>query len=355
MPVPVESIENQSQSPHLDLKGILTSFGHAASCFANAATALSGAAQALAIAADALSEASNKLESLDLGQIADSAGLANPVAFRSPAPEDPALVASSQNMPPSERELDKQPLDDESDTDTDNDYVPDENEDYIQALIKRQREESVQHDNSVNSRLESATTQNQSLPDLPPADEDGSTVPRAFDIPILELLKHEPPFQRSLLVDSQADVLPVACIFAQSYDKVLCYLDCPLPSILLFQKIIKGVTESSVYAASRASASELNSLCRAFNKQNKAVLLLHETVHSDLTITATDELCVIHVGWPADAVRFVKTPLRFAVTKLLTQSWSHAASIKTYIHLVPKSWIAPRRGPKLTTQPSNGK
>ncbi|KAG8733578.1 hypothetical protein FRC10_012280 [Ceratobasidium sp. 414] len=241
----VEPIENQLPNSHLDLQGILTSFGHAASCFANAATTLSSAAQALSIAADALSKASNELECLDISQLADSSSLANLVTSESPAPvADPALVAPLQYVPPSERELNKQPLDKEPDIDHDNDYfavfqrTAEEDEDYIQALIRRQLEENMLRDNSVRSRLESPTTPNHSLPDLPPTDEAESAAPRASEIPISELLKHEPPFKRSLLVDSEADVLPVVCIFAQSFDKVLCYLDCPLPSIMLFQKIV---------------------------------------------------------------------------------------------------------------------
>ncbi|KAG9074872.1 hypothetical protein FS749_013515, partial [Ceratobasidium sp. UAMH 11750] len=225
------------------------------------------------------------MESFDFDQLANSACLANLVTPKSPA--------SSQPAPTNENELGKQPLDEEPDADNDNDYFAEGDEDYIKALIKRQLEENMPLANSPDSLLESPATPSPSLPDLPPA-----------DIPISELLRNEPPFQRSLLVASEADVLPIVCIFAQGYDKVICYLDCPLPSIMLFQKIIKGVTGASVYAATRASASELNSLCRAFNKQTQAILLLHETVHSDLTITTTNGLCVIHAGWPCDADRY---------------------------------------------------
>ncbi|KAG8734044.1 hypothetical protein FRC10_011989 [Ceratobasidium sp. 414] len=289
MSVCVESVESQLSHPHLDLKGIFTSFGHATSCFANAATALSSAAQSLAIAADALSKASNNLEAFYPGPLAASGSLTSPVTSKSPAPDDPA-----QNPTPANGgDVDKKSLDEEPDADNDDDYFVEENEDYIQALINRQLEEKMLRDNSVDSRLGSPTTPGRSLPGVLPTDEVESVAPRAPEIPISEILKHEPPFQRTLLVASEADVLPIACIFAQNHDKVLCYSDCPLPSIMLFQKIIKGVTGTSVYAATRASASELNTLCRAFNKQTKAILLMHETVHSELAITATDELMAL--------------------------------------------------------------
>ncbi|KAG8725168.1 hypothetical protein FRC09_006791 [Ceratobasidium sp. 395] len=305
----VHSLDDLPSYPCPDLKRFLTGFGHAASCFATAATTLSSAAQHLAIAADALSKASIQIESLNFGQPEFSSDSANDVRSESPAPRglsrDPVPPVSRKVTLSEEAGLDDQHINNTFDPDCDDDYFAEEDEIYLQALIKRQREEKMVHETQCVSRSESPTTLNHAMPFILLSDKPVSPKLGATCNNISDIIRNVPPFQRSLLVSSESDILPIVCAFTQCRNKTLCYLTCPLPSMMLFQKIIKGVTGSMVYAVSRATPSEVANVCRASSRQTKAVLLLPDTAHYDATSEAEDDLFVVHMGWPCNDEQYV--------------------------------------------------
>ena len=46
-------------------------------------------------------------------------------------------------------------------------------------------------------------------------------------------------FQRRIIVDSEMDVLPIVCAVSRGFDKVVIYMHCALPSVPLYQKIVR--------------------------------------------------------------------------------------------------------------------
>lgn len=297
----------------------LPRFSHAAKCLADAATILSTAAQAMAVAAQAFSAASAELEILRRPDACPDGTLAG---------KDSSLEASTEQQPtvdPTDcdninaNEVDHampvaNPLEDHveghhSSPDSDY-YMSDDDEEYINSLLRRQREEASNLDAALGTTATSLPTlpsaRSTTLsPPLPVASLPFTAPPQRFPSPAIPPSKEVPlRFQRHILVNLETDVIPVVCALAQSHNKVVCYMHCPSPSIMVYQKIIKSATDSMVYAITRSTVGKTDMACTVFDRQDKAILLLPETVCSDVTLEAKSDLCVIHVGWPSSAEQY---------------------------------------------------
>lgn len=113
-------------------------------------------------------------------------------------------------------------------------YSIDDDEEYINALLERQRAEEASRQKSENTQTENSQP-NIAAPSPPrPALEPISTPPPLDqDFP-----SH---FQRHLLVDSETKVLPIVSGLALYYDKLVCYMHCALPAIMMYQKIVSAM------------------------------------------------------------------------------------------------------------------
>jgi hypothetical protein len=49
----------------------------------------------------------------------------------------------------------------------------------------------------------------------------------------------------SILVDREADVLPMVCALVGRFDKVLCYMHCAMQSMPMYQKLVRDNQKSS--------------------------------------------------------------------------------------------------------------
>ncbi|QRV90423.1 hypothetical protein RhiJN_18441 [Ceratobasidium sp. AG-Ba] len=290
------TLEPDTNGAGIVLNEILAALVDVTACFAQAATALSSAARSMAIVAEAFSKAGVDMEHTGPGSDSAISALNSEVLA-----ELSGRDVATEIVPelPGELEPMNPPSPSVSSSKTEDDYFTTEDETYLRALIERQRNEnrrrspSSEHNNAGNHLAAQYTTLEESEEPLPA----GRTT-------FGDALKNSPPFRRSLLLSSEVDVLPVACAIACAFDKVICYLDCSTPAmVLMYQKIIKGLTQSSVYAVAKATPGEVDRFYRAFKKQDSAILLLPETVEKDLTITSADKLCVIHIGWPCNTAR----------------------------------------------------
>ncbi|QRV75662.1 hypothetical protein RhiJN_03677 [Ceratobasidium sp. AG-Ba] len=218
------------------LNEILAALVDVTACFAQAATALSSAAQSMAIVAEAFSKAGVDMEHAGLGS--DTTEIV------------PELPGELEPMNP--------PSPPVSSSKTEDDYFTTEDETYLRALIERQQNENrwrstISEHKSTGNHL---ATEYRTLEE---SEEPLSAGRTTFG----DALKNSPPFRRILLLSSEVDVLPVAWAVACAFDKVICYLDCSTPAmVLMYQKIIKGLTQSSVYAVAKATPA-----CDAMQEQ----------------------------------------------------------------------------------------
>ncbi|KAF8596815.1 hypothetical protein BDV93DRAFT_570562 [Ceratobasidium sp. AG-I] len=309
----------------------LSSFSRAASCLSQAATTLSTAAQAMAMAAEAFSTAGLELENFFFcgsSMVSSKHMVGTPQESQGESPSLQNLGGYSSSI--KSEHIEPDPGDPESTEDIDyymsgtiysSGYIPTrkyEDEDYVHALLKRQQEEKDRQESLSNVSSKGPTTptqdnppykytSNQSPPDrlspaaLPqsPTPETTHTVGQPF-----QTLDHEPQttpsrFQRHIIVNCEADVLPVVCAVSRGFDKVVVYMHCALSSISLYQKIMKVVTETSVYSVTNPTQNDIDRTSKAFDRQN---------VRSDIALESTESLCVIHMGWPQSAEAFLVAP-----------------------------------------------
>ncbi|EUC62830.1 hypothetical protein RSOL_457080 [Rhizoctonia solani AG-3 Rhs1AP] len=78
-------------------------------------------------------------------------------------------------------------------------------------------------------------------------------------------------------------------------------MQCALPSIMIYHRIIKQITDATVYAVTRPNMSQSDSTWGAFNRREKVIILFPETLFSNTPLRALGNICVIHVGWPSNA------------------------------------------------------
>ncbi|KAJ1300109.1 hypothetical protein OPQ81_002590 [Rhizoctonia solani] len=189
-------------------------------------------------------------------------------------------------------------------------YLSDEDDDkYIKALLRRQQR--PEPDFEVKEKTNEKTT--------PVSHPSRSSVSSYLTTRTLSVLPNPQPsntshsidtpnpvthFERHLLVDLETDVIPTVCALTQRFPKVICYIQCALPSIMTYYRIIKHVTESIVYAVTRPSISQSDNTWGAFTRQGKVIILLPETLSSNTPLQAVGNICVIHVGWPSSVQRY---------------------------------------------------
>ncbi|KAG9083069.1 hypothetical protein FRC06_004706, partial [Ceratobasidium sp. 370] len=285
--------------------GDASRFRHAASCLAQAAVSLSAAAQAMSSAAEALSVAIPQFEDLFSRPLVHSGETVAPskpgTSSNEPATHSLGVQPNSGLEPAEPMEslgsVDYQEQDTSID---DNDYYPsDEDEEYIYALLKRQEEEKIRQENIENPPAATIVTHPSRSPSAQPSGRapvapDSGANPGAQPSSL--------PFSKRILVQREADVVLIACALSQRFDKVFCYMHYPGHSLPLYRKIFKDVNKTFVYLMTNLSPDWL---LPVFENQKKAVLLLHETFRTPLPVKSTDSFCIIHVGWPRDAERYL--------------------------------------------------
>ncbi|KAL5634337.1 hypothetical protein ACGC1H_002417 [Rhizoctonia solani] len=273
----------------------LPRFSYAVQCLAEAAITMSAAAEALALAAQAFSSASAELDNLcDSSEHIGNIDVGAPLGTQSDdggsgLKVDPAISAVLRGV-------------DRSNT-VDNDYYfsDDDNDKYIAALLKRQSPKPL-------SEVEKGTTERASpAPQEPLAVSYTSAV--SPDPQQSVAYPKDPPesvicFERHLLVDLESGVIPTICALTQRFPKVVCYMQCALPSIMIYHGIIKQITETTVYAITYPNLSQSDNTWGAFNRREKAIVLLPETLSSNAPLPTLGKNCVIHVGWPSSAQRY---------------------------------------------------
>ncbi|KAF8596821.1 hypothetical protein BDV93DRAFT_527828 [Ceratobasidium sp. AG-I] len=107
-----------------------------------------------------------------------------------------------------------------------------------------------------------------------------------------------------LLVNLEADILPLVCALSQRYHKVICYMDCGITSLSMYRQILNDVTGKEIYMPNATDSDELDTLDTEFYWGGKAILLLPETLCSSNVFVAGESSCVIHVGWPFDQTQY---------------------------------------------------
>ncbi|CAE6486008.1 unnamed protein product [Rhizoctonia solani] len=285
----------------------LPGFIDVARCLAEAASTMSTAAEAMALAAQAFSSASTELEKLCNSFVHvknPTTGVPLGLQIDEPQPGLNIGSAGGENGPEGVWGTDRGRV-----LDTDY-YLSDEDSDkHINALLKRQQsqEPHLHPKGETNQTISPAL--HPSLPpvssnpapqiSLVPADSQPNCTSRANDTP-----NPMTCFERHLLVDLETDIIPTVCVLTQRFPKVICYMQYALPSIMTYHKIIKHITESTVYAITRPSISQSDNTWGAFNRQERVIILLPETLSSNTPLRAVGDVCVIHVGWPSSAQRY---------------------------------------------------
>ncbi|KAF8596813.1 hypothetical protein BDV93DRAFT_570557 [Ceratobasidium sp. AG-I] len=81
-----------------------------------------------------------------------------------------------------------------------------------------------------------------------------------------------------ILVNREANILPLVCILSQKYDKIICYMDCGIPELKLYKRLFNDVTGAEVHIPSKTASAELDRLGSAFlGEPGRAIFLLPET------------------------------------------------------------------------------
>lgn len=258
--------------PCLDYQGAIkcvdiSGFTRAAVYLSQAAAALSNAAQTMAMAAEAFSDASLEIKSIIPSSQAISgtgSSASGTVSHEQKHISRDSADWSSKFNPSIPRAFKDAEVQADAPTNLeDNDsymsgkrwpvcvctgsnlvqfVVTDGDDDYIHALLKRQQEERRLRESVTNIR---STEPNVPLEyTLPASPQYNSTLTRLSTpvSPAPVALEIQAPSQarRSILTESEADVLPVVCALLQKYDKGLCYMHCSSFSLTLYQKLVSN-------------------------------------------------------------------------------------------------------------------
>ncbi|QRV90424.1 hypothetical protein RhiJN_18442 [Ceratobasidium sp. AG-Ba] len=110
----------------------------------------------------------------------------------------------------------------------------------------------------------------------------------------------------SILTDSDADVLPTTCFVIASLMNVVCYMNCERKVLDIYKHLIEGACGITVYIA----PEDLSLHAKFFEPQllhsRKYVILFPESFGPSDRFSASPDLCVIHIGWPADEGQYKK-------------------------------------------------
>ncbi|KAG8692807.1 hypothetical protein FRC09_010942 [Ceratobasidium sp. 395] len=299
-----DSIPN---APGRKAGGILD-FRHAAASLAKAALSLSEAAQAMSSAAEALSIAIPSAEefrkyscvcsnqSIIRGETA--------VPQRETTDHDlgeqigPERQASDCEGPNTEHHFNAQ----EHSFPDDDYYMSDQDEDYIHALLKQQKGENIDRIVYVTAPAPTSTDYASCSVDAQLPGQSSAPPSVAPDSATDPTTQPSSSFnRRHILVENEADIFLTISALSQRYNKVFCYMQYPLPSLALYQKIIKDITKLFVFVMANWSS---NSLPQVFDKQKRAIMLFHETFKIPPPLSEeANNFCIVHVGWPRNAER----------------------------------------------------
>ncbi|KDN40306.1 hypothetical protein RSAG8_08216, partial [Rhizoctonia solani AG-8 WAC10335] len=106
-----------------------------------------------------------------------------------------------------------------------------------------------------------------------------------------------------ILVEQEVDVLLFVCALIQHRRKVICYMNCSIPTFHMYKKFINDVTATSVYTITKTTTTEITEVEQKFIEADRSILLLPETTTPNIEIDEIDSW-VIHVGWPSDEQRY---------------------------------------------------
>ncbi|KAG8690044.1 hypothetical protein FRC11_014181, partial [Ceratobasidium sp. 423] len=106
-----------------------------------------------------------------------------------------------------------------------------------------------------------------------------------------------------ILVDQEADILLFVCALIQNRRKVICYMNCSIPTFHMYKKFINDVAATSVYTITKITTAEITEVGQKFLEADRSILLLPETTTPSIEIDEIDSW-VIHVGWPSDEQRY---------------------------------------------------
>ncbi|KAJ1300103.1 hypothetical protein OPQ81_002585 [Rhizoctonia solani] len=106
-----------------------------------------------------------------------------------------------------------------------------------------------------------------------------------------------------ILVDHEADVLLFVCGLIQNRRKVICYMNCSIPTFHMYKRFINDVTTTDVYTITKITNAEITEVGRKFLEADRSILLLPETTTPSIEIDEIDSW-VVHVGWPSDEQRY---------------------------------------------------
>ncbi|KAG8796483.1 hypothetical protein FRC12_021116 [Ceratobasidium sp. 428] len=314
-----DSIPN---APRREAGGI-PDFRHAAASLAKAALSLSEAAQAMSSAAEALSIAIPSAEDLQKYSCvcSNQSIILNETAVSQREATNHGL---EEQTDPEHQAPDCEDLATETHSNgqehnfpDDDYYMSDEDEDYINALLRRQQEEHVDRILSVTPSASTSTdyascSAGVRLPDqlsAPP-----SVAPDSATDPTTQ--PSSPLNRKHILVQNEAEIFLIVSALSRRHDKVFCYMQYPLPSLGLYQKIMKDITKLFVFVMANWSS---NSLPEVFDKQKRAIMLFHETFKIPPPPSGeANNFCIVHVGWPRNAERYLsQTACREAVQSVL--------------------------------------
>ncbi|KAG8725169.1 hypothetical protein FRC09_006792 [Ceratobasidium sp. 395] len=107
-----------------------------------------------------------------------------------------------------------------------------------------------------------------------------------------------------ILVDQEEDVLLIFLSVLKLHKKTICYMPFGLAIILSFKQLVESATKTTIYTLRKSTTKFLNSVFTEFARQEAAVLLVPETVSPSNRLRTFPGLCVVHLGWPSNAIRY---------------------------------------------------
>ncbi|EUC62822.1 hypothetical protein RSOL_457000 [Rhizoctonia solani AG-3 Rhs1AP] len=130
-----------------------------------------------------------------------------------------------------------------------------------------------------------------------------------YDLIQIDILPLPPSRQRSKLspawhiMEQEADVLLFVCALIQHRRKVICYMNCSIPTFHMYRRFINDVTATNVHTITKTTTAEITQVEHEFLEDDHSILLLPETTTPSIEIDEVDSW-VIHVGWPSDEQRY---------------------------------------------------
>ncbi|KAG8688728.1 hypothetical protein FRC11_004907, partial [Ceratobasidium sp. 423] len=210
---------------------------------------MSTAAQAMALAAQAFSAASAELEKLcNFARPVENPNVEVSLGTQTDEPQPGPNIGSPGGRDAPEGSWNKG----RGSASNSDYYLSDEdNDEYINALLKRQKspEPNLEAKREANAMIPPAS--HPSPPSVPAQPQKQTPLLSSGPQPSYTSHAIDAPgsvegFERHLLVDLETDLIPTVCALTQRFPKVVCYMQCALPSIMVYHRIIKHITESTV-------------------------------------------------------------------------------------------------------------